>query len=334
MQLEEINKAIEDYKNNLKNSLSVSELLSIVNEQITVSENSTIFILNELKNFNNTITIDEFKNELSILFNEFYFFTKLDRKDFNFLYFEITQKKILVTEILNLQTALNSLRLFLEIHSPKFNELIHLIYLVKNLNMIRSNLAKIEIREQKKFITENINNILPKNIFEDNIPTALFSLQLSSNGSFELKKHSIKINRSHSFNKKRNYLENILSYEENTEYMTELQIDSILEKELTKKFNLTHNINHFNDRKNYDEHIRFLVDKEIKRLNKFISDKDITRFTINNKTYNSFNDIKDLKFLMVDNIPITSEKDANNFIKKPLYEIYEMVSLKYNLNNF
>lgn len=317
------NYSVENLKKLFSNdstAFNSKELEDILTFFINNTQEQEFFILNLLQSKNSKITIKDNHLERGI-FIDFYNYEFLIFLKNNDLKIKIITQEFSFSHITDFEQSFSKLRSILNEYSEYF------IFLLDNklsefwINMFNSRIKSIKLEEKKLFIEQSLSHNLTEYLIDYNLPKNIYALYFIDD-EISIQPFNIRLGLSLSSRKKIQYLEensivNYFPYDIN-----DAEVDSLFESSIKKTLlNSTDN--------GYNKELSGIINY----FEKYKSVKEGFKIYINNKPYDSLEEIKDLKFLIQDN-KLLSQDEAIFFDEKNIDEIYEYLQIKKEIKDF
>ncbi len=318
------NYSIENLKKlffNDNHNFDSEELKDILTFFINNTQEQEFFILNLLQSKKINITIKDYHLERGLFIN-FYGFEFLIFLKNNELKIKIITEEFSISNMNDFEQSFFKLRSMINEHSE------HFIYLLDNklsefwIKNLNSRIQFFKLEEKKLFIEQSVSSHLTKDLIDYNLPKYIYSISFNDDGEISIQSFNIRLGLSLLSRKKIEYLEenslvNYFPYDINND-----EVDSLFESSIKKTL-----LNSTDDC--YSKELSDIINS----FEKYKSVKEGFKIYINNKPYDSLEEIKDLKFLIQDN-KLLSQEEAIFFDEKNINEIYEYLQIKKEIKDF
>lgn len=317
------NYSVENLKNLFSNDnryFNSEELEDILTFFINNTQEQEFFILNLIQSKHSKIILKDNHLERG-LFIDFHGYEFLIFFKNNELKIKIITQEFSFSHITDFEQSFSKLRSILNEYSEYF------IFLLDNklsefwINMFNSRINSIKLEEKKFFIEQSILSHLTKDLIDYNLPKDIYSIYFIDD-EISIQPFNIRLGLSLLSTKKIEYLKensivNYFPYDISND-----EVDSLFESSIKKTLlNSTDNC--------YNNEFSSIINS----FEKYKYVKEGFKIYINNKPYDSLEEIKDLKFLIQDN-KLLSQQEAIFFDEKNIYEIYEYLQIKKEIKDF
>ncbi len=317
------NYSVENIKKLFSNdtiAFNSEELEDILTFFINNTQEQEFFILNLLQSKHSKIILKDNSLERG-LFIDFYGYEFLIFFKNNELKIKIITQEFSFSHITDFEQSFSKLRSILNEYSEYF------IFLLDNklsdfwINFLNSKIKSIKLEEKKLFIEQSISSHLTEYLIDYNLPKDIYSISFIDD-EISIQPFNIRLGLSLLSRKKIEYLKeksivNYFPYD-----ISNAEVDSLFESSIKKTLlNSTDNC--------YNNEFSSIINS----FEKYKSVKEGFKIYINNKPYDSLEEIKDLKFLIQDN-KLLSQEEAIFFDEKNIDEIYEYLQIKKEIEDF
>lgn len=317
------NYSVENIKKLFSNdtiAFNSEELEDILTFFINNTQEQEFFILNLLQSKHSKIILKDNSLERG-LFIDFYGYEFLIFFKNNELKIKIITQEFSFSHITDFEQSFSKLRSILNEYSEYF------IFLLDNklsdfwINFLNSKIKSIKLEEKKLFIEQSISSHLTEYLIDYNLPKDIYSISFIDD-EISIQPFNIRLGLSLLSRKKIEYLKeksivNYFPYD-----ISNAEVDSLFESSIKKTLlNSTDNC--------YNNEFSSIINS----FEKYKSVKEGFKIYINNKPYDSLEEIKDLKFLIQDN-KLLSQEEAIFFDEKNIDEIYEYLQIKKEIKDF